>query len=255
MQAAPAPPPAPPTPPAPPPAPSRPPVGLNDHFLRLETRPCPTFPRAQRPRCFRPNVHRLPSSFVPAFLPPFTEPAIGCYLFRIEPMNAGSTRYTDSAPPRRYIHAAGDGLSRSCNIRLPRYLPHFQAFRSPSPTLRPPRAVFVLRPSAASAFHRKAKTHFAGGNRGHGGKSVPDERVSRASSLCLFIFMRVERFRSELLNRAVPASCFRGDGASLGNPEILGTRFLRNINGALFFLPRKGFCCFTRTRHWRFGFK
>lgn len=54
--------------------------------------------------------------------------------------------------------------------------------------------------------------------------------------------MRVERFRSELLNRAVPASCFRGDGASLGTPEILGTRFLRrlrNINGALFFLGNR----------------
>lgn len=207
-------------------------MGRNDHFLRLETRPCPTFLHTPHPRCFRPYVHRLSSSFVPPFLLPFTEPAIGCYLFRIEPMNAGSTRYTDSVP-RRYIHAAGDGLSRSCNIRLLRYLPHFQAFRSPSqPSLPPLSSFFTIRCILLSS---NSENTF----RGHGGKSVPDERVSRASSLRLFIFMRVERFHSELLNRAVLASCFRGDGASQGTPEILGTRFLhglRNINGMLFFL-------------------
>lgn len=155
----------------------------------------------------RSNTHRIrgasgrtctgsrPVSYRHFYLVP-QPPAIGCYLFRIEPMNAGSPRYTNPVP-RRYIHAAGDGLSRSCNIRLPRYLPHFQAFRSsPSPTQTPNRLPSL--PSVASSFHPKAKTHFAGGNRGHGEKSVPDKRVSQASSLRLFIFMRVERFRFEL---------------------------------------------------------
>lgn len=76
-------------------------------------------------------------------------------------------------PSQENIHAVGESLSRSCNIRLPRYLPHFRAFHfAPVPLA----AVPLL--SAVTHFAKAAAT-----NRDKSGV----KQTRTACAACLFI--------------------------------------------------------------------
>jgi len=98
------------------------------------------------------------------------------------------------------IHAVGEVLSRSCNIRLPRYLPHFRAFH------------FVPRPTLAAEPLLSAATHFAKVAATNRDKSGVKQRGLRR---CLFIFSTVTIPQLDVSLKCgelfvFPARCRRG---------------------------------------------
>lgn len=99
------------------------------------------------------------------------------------------------------IHAVGESLSRSCNIRLPRYLPHFRAFH-----FAPARSRLV----SFRAIRGRNHFYFCGNTFCQGSRHEQRQIWSKAAAAarttprCLFIFPAfAERFTAVIVRLRV----------------------------------------------------